>query len=283
MAVLLMGLLGALVAVALLVAIAALRGIRLYPEFEERTAAASHRLTRLLLWAMGGFFAGMVVWLTTNWPVAGLWVFVGVMSIPLLRGSGPTAKEEVALVEAIASWTEQIRDTMASAAGLQQALLATTMNPTPVLEDPLRNFAARARRGSLVDALTLLGREVNHPSCDLVVAALSNAARMEGARMGPLLTRLSESIREEARMRVRVEVGRARIRVSMRIVGVMMGVSVLVLALSSTGFLQAYETGGGQFWLIVVGMVVVASVWSTRIMSEIPLPERFVARDRSAS
>ena len=41
---------------------------------------------------------------------------------------------------------------------------------------------------------------------------------MEGRDIGALLSRLADSIRTDVRMRLRVEVGRARIRTSARIV-----------------------------------------------------------------
>lgn len=79
-------------------------------------------------------------------------------------------------------------------------------------------------------------------------------------------------------MRVRIEVSRARVRTSMRIVGFFVCATVLLMVLVGKDLLGGYSSAAGQIWLIVVGMVVVVSVWSTRKLAEIPQPERFVAR-----
>jgi len=109
--------------------------------------------------------------------------------------------DEAARVDAVATWGGQIRDTMSASAGLQQALIATATNgPEPIGEE-LRTFARRAPRGDLGAALKQLGRDLDHPSADMVVAGLIAATELDAGRLVPLLSRLASSIRDEARMR----------------------------------------------------------------------------------
>ncbi len=67
--------------------------------------------------------AGVVAYLVTGWPVAIPLGALGVLGVRGL-GRGP-AGQVIERIEAIASWTEMLRDTLAGAAGLTQALIAT--------------------------------------------------------------------------------------------------------------------------------------------------------------
>jgi len=282
MEVLVMGALGAMVGVGVLAVIFTLQGVRLFPRFGELVAEGVGASQRLVLWLLGAFVATVVVLAISGWPVAALWTFAGVMSIPLMRGSGPSADEAIAKVEAIATWSEQIRDTMSAAAGLQQALIATAARGPEAIRDELHEFARRAPRGDLAGALRQLGRDIDHPSADMVIAGLISAIELDAGRLVPLLSRLALSIREEAQMRVRIEVGRARIRTSMRIVAFCVGATALLLLLLGGDLLAAYDSPVGQIWLLVVGAVIVVAVWASRKLAQVPQPDRFVARTVAA-
>jgi len=204
------------------------------------------------------------------------------LGLPRFFGGSKATRAEVVRIQAIATWTEMIRDNMAGAAGLEQALQSTAdIAPLPIARE-VRVFANRLESGSVPDALVQLGEDLDHPAADLVVVSLANAARMEGRDLGPLLTRLAESIRADVRMRLRVDVGRARIRTSSRIVlAVTLGTMAMVY-LTSKGLLEVYDTLWGQVWLLAVFGLFVLSLALTNHYARIELPERFSAR-RSGS
>ena len=278
MDVLIMASLGALFAVGLLAVFFSLRGVRLFPGFASGATQAQRYSERLVIWVFAAFAAAAVVWAFTSWPVGGVWAFAGVMSIPLLKTDTHSATDEIAKVEAIATWTEQIRDTMNASAGLQQALVATSANGPAVIQHELRTFARRAPRGQLAEALRQLGADLSHPASDLVVAGLLSATELDAGRLVPLLSRLASSIRDEADMRVRIETSRARVRTSMKIVGLFVAATVLLMVIAGKDLLAGYDSAAGQLWLVIVGTVVVLAIWTTRKLAHIPQPERFVAR-----
>ena len=143
-----------------------------------------------------------------------------------------------------------IRDNMAGAAGLEQALQATAMiAPSPIARE-VRTFAGRLEGQPVGEALVQLAADLDHPAADLVVVSLANAARMEARDLGPLLTRLSESIRADVRMRLRIEVGRARIRTSSKIVLAVTLFTMAMIYFTSEDLLEVYDTGEGQVWLL---------------------------------
>ncbi len=149
--------------------------------------------------------------------------------------------------------------------------------PAPIAKE-VKLFATRLDGLSVVEALALLGRDLQHPAADLVVVSLANASRMEGRDLGSLLTRLSESIRADVRMRLRIEVGRARVRTSSKIV---LGVTLLTVAMiyfTSRDLLSVYDTAGGQLWLLAVFTLFIAALWMMNYFAQVQIPERFSAR-----
>lgn len=279
MSALVMAAFGALLGAAVVAVVATLRGQVLYVNFGQKLVAVFESTQRLTAWVLAAFAGAAGVLALTGWPVAALWVFAGLLSVPMLSSPrSRSATDEIALVEAIATWTEQIRDTMGASAGLQQALLACSQHPPAALVAPLERFRQRAARRDLATSLRLLGDDLRHPASDLVIAGLVSASELDAGRLVPLLSRLAASIRAESDMRVRVEVSRARVRMSMRIVGVCVALTVILLIVAGGQLLEAYESARGQLWLLVVGSVVVLAGWSSRRLAEVPQPERFVAR-----
>lgn len=100
---------------------------------------------------------------------------------------------------------------------------------------------------------------------------------MEAADLGNLLARLAESIRDDATMRVKVEVSRQRLRTSARIIFGSVVATILLLLVLNREYLDAYDTVLGQVVLAVVAAVF-AGGWLMARMSTIDLPERFVPR-----
>ena len=214
----------------------------------------------------------------TGWLVAGVLVGAGVLATPRLLGGAAARDRAIARTEAVATWTEMIRDAIGAAAGLEEAIGATSaIAPAPIRAE-VRLLVSRLDHHGLPDALGRFADDVRHPSADLVVAALTIAARMEASDLGGLLSRLAESIRGEARMRIRVDVGRSRVRTAAKvIVGVVLA-TIALLALLNRDYLGAYDSGAGQLVLAVVGAIFACGGWLLTRMAEIDVPERFTAR-----
>ncbi len=185
------------------------------------------------------------------------------------------------LSEAIASWTEQLRDTIAAAHGLEQAISATgELAPLPIA-DAVRRLAAGLRYGGLEDALRRFAEDVDHPSCDFVVSALITATRHQARELGPLLTHLSECSREESKAQLRVWVGRARIRSAVRIVIWVVVIFVGGLFIFNRPYLAPFASGRGAVVLIAITAVFSAALVMLRRLGEMPRTARFIARRES--
>ncbi len=277
MSTVLMAALSAGVALGILLISQGLMGKRILPPlgsvFPDGTTTAT-----ATAWTAGACAAALVVFAVTRWVGAAVGMGILVVGVPWFFGSTRQIKQEMERTQAIATWTEMIRDNIAGAAGLEQALSSTAdIAPKPIAKE-VRAFAHRLDGLTVVEALTLLGRDLSHPAADLVVVSLANASRMEGRDLGPLLTRLADSIRADVRMRLRVEVGRARIRTSSKIVLAVTLATVAMVYFTSRDLLAVYDTFGGQIWLLAVFGLFIASLWMMNHFAQVQLPERFSAR-----
>lgn len=221
--------------------------------------------------------AVVLVGAATGWPVAALLAGAACWGIPALFTESKAQAATTARVEAVAGWAEMLRDTMAGAAGLEQAVAATApVAPLPIRRD-VATLAARLERERLAPALRAFADEVADPTCDMVVAALLLAAEHQASRLGELLGTLAVAAREQATMRLRVEAGRARTRTSVKvIVGVTLGLA-LFLAILNHGYLSPYDSAVGQLVLLVVGgLFAAAFAWLAK-MTRPAEPARFLA------
>ena len=221
--------------------------------------------------------AGFVLLLLTRWPVlaiaGGLLVFFG----PALFGGAASEKQAIAKLEGLAAWTESLRDTIAGAVGLEQAIPATAYAASPSIAPQLMTLADRLRvRTPLPIALQRFADELDDPSADLIVAALMLNARLRGPGLRDVLTSLAGSAREELEMRRRVGSGRASTRRSVQIVVGITVVFVLGLVLFNRDYVEPYSSPLGQVVLLVVLLFFAAGFMWMRRLSVFDLPERFL-------
>lgn len=273
---------GTALGLGLLLVVQGLRGRQVLPG-RRHTGAAGRPAGAVLARVALALAAGLVVWALTGWPMAGLGAGVVAGAYASLVGGKRQRDESVARTEAIAVWVEMVRDTMAGAKGLEEALVASAQVAPAAIEAEVQGFARRLAHVRLGEALARLGDELDHPSADLVIAGLAHGAEMEQATgdLGGLLSRLAESIRADVRMRVRVEVGRARIRSSAKIVVGWTLATAAVLYIFDRPLLAGYASLGGQLWLGVVFAVWALAGWMIRRLGRLDMPERFVARGRA--
>ncbi|MGF1425025.1 type II secretion system F family protein [Kitasatospora sp. LaBMicrA B282] len=209
----------------------------------------------------------LLMLVVTGWPVAGPLTAAAAWWLPKVLGRDKEHEKAVARIEAIATWTEQLRDTLAAAAGLEQALLATTATAPLPVRPKVAACAEAIRRGQrLPDALRQLQADLADPLGDLVVIALLGAAGRQSGRLADLLAGLAGSAREQALMRARTATSRARIRTSVRIVvATTLGMALALIVLNRS-YLQPFDTATGQLVLLVIaGLFALAFTWLRRI------------------
>jgi tight adherence protein B len=210
----------------------------------------SEMVTRRLLPPVA---AGLLVLALTRWPVAGLLAGFLVAFIPRMVGL-TSAQVSAGRVEAVAAWTELLRDTLAASTGLSEAIMATAPVSPPAIRGQVMHLADRLASGlGLSEALRHFAAEVDDPSCDMVVCALLLAASARAQKLTDLLGALADSIRQEVGMRLRVETSRVASKSSVRTIvafSLLFGAILMVVARS---YLAPLGTPEGQLVLAVVG------------------------------
>jgi Flp pilus assembly protein TadB len=220
---------------------------------------------------------GTIILLATRWVVAAVGFALLILFWDRLSGGAGGERAAIARLEALATWTESLRDTIAGAVGLEQAIPASLRAAAPALREPLITLVDRLHtRVPLPEALRRFADDLDDPSADLVLAALIINARLRGPGLRALLGALSGAVREELDMRRRIEAQRKSTRFSaMFVVGFSVGVAVL-LAIFNQHFVRVYDTASGQLVLVVIAALYAAGFyWLTRL-ARFDMPERIL-------
>ena len=236
---------------------------------EARRARSAHRLRRRGTLAVA---VALVTAIGTRWPVAGLAAGALVMVWDKLAGGARAERLATRRLEALAAWAEALRDTLAGAVGLEQAIPATVRTASPLLAGPLRALADRmGAREPLPDALYALADDLNDPDADLVIAALILSARLHGPGLRAVLTSLAASARAGVEMRERVTAQRASSRRAVQLIIAVVAAALLASALLDHGFVAAYDTPTGQGVLAaILTLFAAAFAWLRRLAVDDP-------------
>lgn len=269
---------GAVLGLGLFTAVLAVVGLPERPAGRPTRARASlqQRTSRLIR----GVAVGFVTLLATQWVVAG--VALGLLAAywDRIAGSSSAEKHAINRLEALASWTESLRDTIAGAIGLEQAIPATAANAGASIRPSLNLLVDRLRiREPLPSALMAFSDDLDDPSADVVCAALILNARLRGPGLRDVLSALASSIREELDMRRRIEASRRSIRRSVKIVlFIVLGVMGMMSILNRQ-YVEPFDSVVGQLVLLVIAVLLFGGLMWLRSLAAPSQVDRFLAAD----
>lgn len=248
---------GVLAASGIWIAVAGIRGVAI-PDRPPRSISMDGLWWRAAL-VVVAFGVALGV---TGWPAAGVLAGACAWVAPMLVGVRANRDRLTRRSAAVASWTEMLRDTIASHAGLQEAIAVTArVAPVPIRAE-VQMLAIRAEREPLSVALRRFAADLDDPVADLVVAALVIAADRQAHHLADLLSQIASAARDQAAMRLRVETGRARTYASSKaLVVITFGLAVLLL-LFAPSFMDPYDSATGQVVLIGIGVLFAGALWA---------------------
>jgi Flp pilus assembly protein TadB len=268
---------GAIAGGGLFLLVVAIRGLQAKPP-----SARSRRIEAQIkeLFGVRGAVAliiGILVLVATGWVGAG----IGTALLALgWRGIGGAVGERkaIARLEALAMWTESLRDTVAGAVSLEQAIPSSLRAASPAIKVPLARMVDRLHtRMPMPEALSRFADDLDDASADMIIAALVINARLRGPGLRDLLSALALSVREELHMRTKVNAERRATRRSIQIVVAVSVGLALLLAIFSRGYVHPYSTPVGQLILVVVALLyAVAFLWLRRL-ARFDEPERLLS------
>ena len=241
--------------------------------FRNRGAENRKNLIRL----GAGIGIGLIVLVVTRWLVLAL--ALGLLAALADRFFGGTGEERRAIerLDALATWTEALRDTIAGAVGLEQAIPATAINASPAIKPGLNLLVDRLRiREPLPSALMRFADDLDDPSADLIVAALVLNARLRGPGLREVLSALADSAREELDVRRKVAAERRSTRRSVQVVVAVTLIMAAGLVLFNPTYMAPYTSFVGQAVLtVVIALYALGLLWLRRL-AKIEVPERFL-------
>ncbi len=230
-------------------------GLRRAPRTDIRALAATRTpgQDRRLLQFIAGAIVALVVVLITGRPVGAILAGGIALSLPSVFGGKSARQSEIALIEAISTWTGQLRDMLSGGNGLLETIEATAPFAPAPIRPQVERLAYGMRRGRLATALRAFAADVGDPMADLVVASLVVATTEQVGRLGELLGMLAVRTNEQAALRMRIDRDRASTRTQVRGVVIVTLISIVGLMVFDRGLLAAYSTAEGQLVLAFIG------------------------------
>lgn len=241
--------------------------------FQAFKASASGSLN-----IFAGPVVGVIAFLMTKWLLVAVVIGLIVSSVPMLTSKQRLRRDERGLADAIATWTEQLRDTLAGAHGLEQAIVATSTHTPLPIASAVSRLSAQLQYGKLSDGLRRFADDVDHPISDFVAAALITATEYQARDLAQLLGHLAQCARDEGRMRTRIWVGRARTRSSVRIISFVVVGFVCALVIFNREYLSVYASFEGQVILSGILILFGFSLILLDKFSRVAVPQRFIRR-----
>lgn len=216
--------------------------------------------------------------LLTGWWAGALLAFAGGMFIPYILRRRREVEKAIRRTEAIASWIENVRDTLVTG-DMKDAIIASSEVAPAAIASELRLLQARLRRREpLGEALRQFARDLDDATGDLAVAALALAYERQGQNLRAVLALMSQSAREEAQMQRRVQAGRARLQTVATIVTIISLVALVLLVQLNPQAVVAYNKASGQIALLVIGMIFAGGLLLLVRMGEVRKIPRFLSR-----
>lgn len=272
---------GLLVTGGMLTALAGLRPAPAAAQSRRRTLKwrrqPAHGTWQRWRWAVAGT-AGLLAWLLTSWPIAGLIVATTILGLPVLLSTPRVAARGIARIEAVEEWTRRLSDILVVGVGLEQAISISLRSVPDAIRVEVTALTARlGARWPTEAALRAFAEDLGDATGDLVVASLILGHRRRGPGLARALTAVADSVAEEVAMRRRVEAERAKPRTTARAVTLITLGVVAVGALNRT-YLAPYGTSLGQVVLLgITGLFVGSLAWMRALTLSAPQP-RLLAR-----
>ncbi len=218
----------------------------------------------------------LIVGLITHWPVGA--AIGGAVGWTLRSALQPnTSNRVVGRLEALATWIEALRDSVAAHRGLLAAIESTVAGAPAAVKPNVVRLVARIKSGVPLDqALHAFALELGDAAVDEAIAPLILASRFGGSDLQSLLATAAANTRDQIAVWQRTEVARARPRRDMRLVMAVTLVFTLGVLLVGHGYFRPFDSPGGQLALLCVAGLFAAGFWSmNRLSRPAPMPRLF--------
>lgn len=228
--------------------------------------------------AAAAVLVAVVVLAATRWVLPALvcgaigWWVVGLIADRKKSGPG-----ELERVEALATWTEQLRDVLMAGDQPIGAIQATVSTCPEPVRPQVRALAARLGRQPEQVVLRQFADELDDPTADLIAAGLL-VALTKGGRAERVLSSLAQQARHQAERRKLLEAEREPARREVWWVSGLMTLQLLGgLLFARSSYLAPYRTFSGQVVLGVLLAAFLGLIIYVQRLSRFTRPARFLS------
>ncbi len=211
---------------------------------------------------------GLVVWFATGWPVGTVLAVAAGWWGPQIIGDRRKRTNQILRTEAIASWTEQLRDVVSASAGIGEALVSTARVAPAAIRPEVEDLARRLRRDNPDSALAAFAADVDDATADQVVIALRLSMAERGERLSEILSAIAQAAREQASAARNIEASRSKLWRQAATVTIVMFSVFGILLLFQREYLEAYDTLTGQVTIGIIGVL-----WGTSLRMMVRLAQ----------
>ena len=221
---------------------------------------------------------GAVVLAATGWLLPSImcgaigWWLTGMVTNRDRTGSG-----ELDRVEALATWTEQLRDVLMAGDQPVGAIQATVVTCPEIIRPQVRSLASRLGRQSEQIVLRQFADDLDDPTADLIAAGLL-VALTKGGRAERVLSSVASQARHQAERRKLLEAERAPARREVWWVTGIMSLQLLGgLLFARSSYLAPYRTLTGQIVLCALLGMFLGLIAYVQRLARFSRPARFLS------
>jgi tight adherence protein B len=200
--------------------------------------------------------------LTKWWAAAGL-ASTACVLLPMMVAERAGQVTERNRLAALAGWVESVRDLLAAASGIEEAIVksAETLTPESPIRETIWQLRAATEALGLREGLRRFGERVADPIGDYIAATLLVASERPSSGIHGQLTEAAQSARESVSVRERIEASRSRMWTASSTIGVISIVMVAFVIGTQPTYAAWYATPVGQTILLGCGLVELVGMW----------------------
>lgn len=195
-----------------------------------------------------GLGVGAVGYLVTGWAVLILIVPILAVVVPALLADPP--RRDLDVMRALERWVRLVSGSASTGKSVIDAIRATRRQAPALLVEPLTRMVARLdSRWDTRASLQGLADDLDSADADQVIAAIMMASERGGTGATSTLDALAASLQERIRAARGVQAERAKPRVVVRQVSIIIAVVLTGALALGREYLAPYRTGVGQVLL----------------------------------
>jgi tight adherence protein B len=216
-----------------------------------------------------GIVCALVITAATDWWAAGIVLVGASVLVPLMLNERHGQVTDRERLSALASWVESVRDLLAAASGIEEAIVrsADTLPPESLIRVPVWQLKATTEALGLREGLRRFGEELADPIGDYIAASLLVASERPSGAVHGQLSEAASNGRASVALREQVEASRARMWTTASTIVVISVVMVGFVIGTQQTYAAWYATGTGQTVFLICGIIELAAMWSMARMA----------------